>query len=64
MTTDGTAYPLRFDVDYPDEGQDRLRTAFGLILLIPMAVVLWAINGLLFPGPLLMILFRRKYPRW
>ena len=64
MAADGTAYPLRFNVDYPEEGLDRLRTALRLIWLIPMAVVLTVINGPLFGGPLLMILFRRKYPRW
>ena len=64
MATDRTAYPLRFNVDYPEEGLDRLRTAFRLIWLIPIVVVLAIINSLLFGGPLLMILFRRKYPRW
>ena len=64
MATDGTAYPLRFDVDYPEEGLDRLRTAFRLIWLLPILVVVAGLNGLLFAGPLLMILFRHKYPRW
>ena len=64
MATDGTAYPLRFNVDYPEEGLDRLRAAFRLIWIIPIAVVIGAIGGILFFAPLLMILFRRKYPRW
>lgn len=36
----GTGYPVRFSVDYPAEGLDRLRTAFRLVLIIPIAIVL------------------------
>jgi hypothetical protein len=73
---------LRFSVDYP-ERVDRLSTAFRLIWIIPIGIVLAAIGrgsgadpddtaraaivgggGLLFFAPLLMILFRQKYPRW
>ncbi|XAS75684.1 DUF4389 domain-containing protein [Dermatophilaceae bacterium Sec6.4] len=79
-----TAYPVRFSVDYPDRALNRSTTAFRLITVIPIAVVLGAVSGgtsqwnssgntsqvlaaaggLLFFGPLLMIVFRRKYPRW
>jgi hypothetical protein len=82
------AYPVQFSVDYPDRPLDRLSTAFRLIWVIPIAIVLstvdgggwqggWqysngsgttrtaaAAGGLLFFGPLLMLLFRQKYPRW
>jgi hypothetical protein len=71
-------------VDYPARPLDRLRTAFRIFTVIPIAIVLatvagstWQSNGrsgsmvvaagaggLLFLGPLLMILFRQKYPRW
>ena len=63
-------YPLRFSVDYPEQGLSRLSSAFRLVWIIPIAVVIGAIPagvigfGTLFFGPLLMILFRRKYPRW
>lgn len=57
------SYSLRFSVDYP-ERLSRLTTAFRLILMIPVVVVLRVLNGPLFVPPLLMILFRRKYPRW
>jgi hypothetical protein len=75
------SYPLTFDVDYPEE-LDRLSTAFRIILIIPIAIVLGAVDhyafggggnratayvgagGILVFGPLLMILFRKKYPRW
>ena len=82
-TTAG-AYPLRFDVAYPDRDLNRLTTAFRIIVAIPILAVLAAVSGhqeayanaehawsfgagaggLLFLGPLLMILFRQKYPRW
>jgi len=91
-------YPLTFSVDYP-ERLSRLKTAFRLILVIPIVLVMAALvgpekihvsftaltyedvigtqdivifvpnpfvafGGLLFLAPLLMIVFRRKYPRW
>jgi len=90
-------YPVQFSVDYPDRPLSRLTTAFRIILIIPIAIVLGTVNGvgpplvmpsyshgvltmpshshgviaipagaggLLFFGPLLMILFLNKYPRW
>jgi len=78
------AYPVRFDVDYPDRQLNRLTTAFRLIVAIPILIVAATLGGqgdygadggttwtaaggtggLLFLAPLLMILFREKYPRW
>jgi hypothetical protein len=80
----GPRYPVEYAVDYPDRDLNRLTTAFRLIWMIPIAIVLatlsgehaagyeygqyWhfgaALGGGLFLGPLLMILFRQKYPRW
>jgi hypothetical protein len=81
----GTSYPVHFDVDYPDRELNRLTTFFRIFTVIPIAIVLGAVDGgsswssnaghqvhwvavgaggLLFFGPLLMILFRQKYPRW
>jgi hypothetical protein len=77
-------YPVQFSVDYPDRLLNRVTTAFRIFTVIPIAIVLGAVNGgtwqwstnngtkavvagaggLLFFGPLLMILFRQKYPRW
>lgn len=78
-----SGYPLAFDVEYPDRDLNRLTTAFRIVLVLPIAIVLAAIGGattvgtgadtttvaaggasLLFIPPLLMILFRGKYPRW
>ena len=91
MVTTSTQYAARLSVDYP-ERLDRLTTAFRLIWVIPVAVVLSALTaqatstvtvvtttgqvvsqvnrtgsgvaGGLFAATLLMILFRRRYPRW
>ncbi len=79
-------YPARLTIDVP-ERLNRLTTAFRIILIIPIAVVLgiitnsdtstvrnadgeWVtttgvgITGALFLATLLMIVFRRRYPRW
>ncbi len=79
-------YPARLEIVYPAQ-LSRLTTAFRLILVIPIAIVIgiltgsgtqyvqtsdgeWVqtsaggITGALFMATLLMILFRRRYPRW
>ena len=72
------SYPVQFSVDYPEKPLDRLSTFFRLIAIIPIFIVLALVSGqwqdedtaflvaggaLVFP-PLLLILFRQKYPRW
>jgi hypothetical protein len=79
-----TQYPVQLSVDYPDRALNRLTTAFRIVVIIPIVIVLSAVSGeswqwtsggrtsevaagaggLLVFAPLLMILFRRKYPRW
>ncbi len=83
-TGTGDPYPLTFSVDRPDRPLDRLSTAFRIILIIPIAILLATLEGgsfaveagnesaryaaggigVLFLPVLLMLLFRRKYPRW
>ena len=85
-TTSSTpsTHSVRFEVDYPDRELNRVTTAFRVVTVIPIAIVLAAIGGasgqweavaeartiavggtgLLVLPPLLMILFRQKYPRW
>jgi hypothetical protein len=74
------AYPVSLAIDYPDRALNRLTTFFRLFTLIPIAIILasvsgglslpsgwtglFAAGGMLFLPPLLMILFRQKYPRW
>ena len=73
-------YPLTYSVDYPDRDLDRLSSALRIFWVIPIGIVFATVahvaysgqgasvyitsGGLLFGGPLLMILFRQKYPRW
>jgi hypothetical protein len=73
----GAAYPLSFDVPYPDRDLNRVSTGLRIFAVIPIAIVLAALGGtgwgpwygagaggILFIPVLLMILFRGKYPRW
>ncbi|KLL11064.1 DUF4389 domain-containing protein [Protofrankia coriariae] len=70
-------YPVAFTVGYPTDARNRLTVFFRIFTVLPIAVVFMTVSGiypswggagaaggLLFLGPLLMILFRRKYPRW
>jgi hypothetical protein len=75
-----TPYPVQFSVDYPDRPLNRLTTLLRIFTIIPIAILLGTVDGssfavgaryaivaaggVLFAGPLLMILFRQKYPRW
>ena len=62
------AYPVQFNVDYPDGPLDKFSTFFRILFAIPIGVVLnfiaSSMGGLLFVPLVLMILFRQKYPRW
>jgi Domain of unknown function (DUF4389) len=60
-------YPVQFAVEYPDRDLNRLTTGFRLVVAIPILIVAAAISGarsVLFLPPLLLIVFRQKYPRW
>ena len=69
-TMDSTAgpppYPVQYSVEYP-ESSSRLKALFRLILIMPIAVLynlIYRISNLLFLPLILMLLFRKKYPRW
>ena len=80
MAQPSTPFPASLSIDYPDHELNRLTTAFRLILIIPIGVVLSLVSGptthataaehgfeaggIVFAATALMILFRRKYPRW
>ena len=68
-------YPLQFSVEYPERDLNRVSTFFRLFAAIPILILIAAVaghvgggtaigGGILFLPALLMILFRRKYPRW
>jgi hypothetical protein len=72
-------YPLTLSIDYPDRPLDRLTSALRIFTAIPIAIVLatlgggpfetgtrygFGAGGVLVAAPLLMILFRKRYPRW
>jgi hypothetical protein len=38
-------YPVQFSVDYPDRPLNRMTTAFRLLTVIPIAIVLGAVSG-------------------
>jgi Domain of unknown function (DUF4389) len=70
-------YPVQFSIAYPDRNLNRLTTGFRLIVAIPILIlaatvgghapgagIAAATGGVLFLAPLLMIVFRQKYPRW
>ncbi len=62
----GSSYPATLTVEYPDRDLDRVSSGFRILTVIPIAIVLSAIAhvGILFLPVLLMLVFRRKYPRW
>lgn len=70
MAQNGPSYPVQFTVDYPDRPLDRLSSFFRPFAAIPIMIVLTAVSGgqsaggILVAAPLLMILFKQKYPRW
>ena len=39
------AYPVQYDVDYPDRTLNRLTTFFRAFTIIPIAIVLGAVSG-------------------
>jgi hypothetical protein len=72
-------YPVAFSVDYPDRQLNRVTTGLRIFTVIPIAIVLALLSsgsstymayagaaggGLVVFPTVLMILFRKKYPRW
>jgi hypothetical protein len=45
METTDSAYPVRFDIDYPEQPRNRLTVAFRLILVLPILAVIAAIGA-------------------
>jgi len=80
--TSASVYPVTLSVEYPDRELNRATSIFRIILIVPVAIILFLVSGpgwdaghqawrfpfmaggVLFLPTLLMLLFRRKYPRW
>ena len=65
-TGGASPYPVQYSIEYP-ESSSRLKALFRLILILPIGVILnlvGGISGAIFPALVLMLLFRRKYPKW
>jgi hypothetical protein len=73
-------YPVTFSVDYPERQLNRLTTFFRIFTVIPIAIIVGLLPGssignygsevaiaagsIVFVPTVLMLLFRKKYPRW
>jgi hypothetical protein len=64
MATAAAAYPVTFDVDYP-ERLSRWKIFLKWLLAFPHYVIVYMISGIsIAPAAFFTILFRKKYPRW
>lgn len=69
VSTDSPVYPIRLTIDYPDRDLNRVTSAFRVFTALPVMILISLVGGSSSNGfltaPLgLMLLFRRKYPRW
>ena len=80
MTSPFSGYPVTFDVEYPDQQRNPLTCFFRILMVIPIGIVLGLVTGstihagsreyllgsggIVMAPTMLMLLFRRKYPRW
>jgi uncharacterized protein DUF4389 len=80
MTGVSPGFPATLEIDYPDRALDRWTTFLRPLTVIPIAIILGLLTkttvraesanyaagsgGIVFLATVLMLLFRRKYPRW
>jgi len=80
MADETEDYPVQLSIDYPDRDLSKLSTFFRLFTAIPIAIILgllssssyagtgwsweYAYGGIVVLPLVLMILFRKKYPKW
>ena len=65
-TAGASSHPVQYSIEYP-ESSSRLKALFRLILILPIGVILYLVGGFsgaIFPAPVLVLLFRKKYPKW
>ena len=74
------SYPVSFTVDYPERQLNRLTTFFRIFTVIPILIIVallpgselastsyeatFSMGSILFAPLVLILLFRKKYPRW
>ena len=68
-TTASPVYAVRLEIDYPDRPLNRITSAFRAFTALPIMVLVcllgWGRSSGLLTLPLgLMLVFRRRYPRW
>jgi hypothetical protein len=56
-------YPARLDIEYP-QSLDRISTLLRPILAVPIVILVSFIPPMLCMPVAMMLVFRRKYPRW
>ena len=67
---DNAAYPVQFSVDYPEGPRSRLTALVRIILAIPIFILSFLLGlvsislGLIVIPTVLMIIIKKKYPRW
>jgi hypothetical protein len=80
MDQDRSEYPAVLDIEYPEEERQWLSTFFRPLMVVPIVIILgllsgpaihartqehvFAAGGVLWLPTMLMLVFRRKYPRW
>lgn len=80
MDDTSVPYPVGLEIDYPERELDRVTSFLRPLTIIPIAIVLSLVSGptlhaggddivveaggIVFGATVLMLLFRRKYPRW
>jgi hypothetical protein len=67
--TASPVYAVRLEIDYPDRNLNRVTSAFRVITALPIMLLVcligWGRSSGLLTLPLgLMLVFRRRYPRW
>lgn len=63
MEASAMSYPASLEIDYIPKA-NRFTTFFRPILLFPIMIIMIMIRGVLVAPVVLMILFKKKYPRW
>lgn len=80
MEPAATPYPASLEIEYPDRDLDRVTSLLRPLWVVPILVILallagpavhassdgdaFGSGGVLFAATALMLVFRRKYPRW